>query len=89
MEYVECGNLSSFIAEKGEMSENVAKSVTSQLLEGLKIMHANNFCHRDLKPEVGLHKLEFAGLIKLTESAERSYCYKGTFGRQNRGFRYF
>lgn len=54
MEYFECGDLGQLIKDD-DLSENDIKSVATQLLEGLKIMHENNFCHRDLKPNVSIH----------------------------------
>lgn len=51
MEYIEHGDLAKLINESN-MTESDAKVITRQLLEGLKVMHENNFCHRDLKPMV-------------------------------------
>lgn len=51
MEYIEYGDLASLIL-KESLSESDAKIITRQLLRGLKIMHKNNFCHRDIKPMV-------------------------------------
>lgn len=50
MEYVKYGDLSRLIANQ-TMSERTSSDITRQLLEGLKIMHANKVCHRDLKPQ--------------------------------------
>lgn len=53
MEYIEYGDLSNLVdAHERNMTESDAKVITRQLLKGLKIMHENNFCHRDLKPMV-------------------------------------
>lgn len=52
IEYMEYGDLETFILNNN-VPENDLKTVTRQLLEGLKIMHGNNFSHRDLKPQVG------------------------------------
>lgn len=51
MEYFQHGTLDEFIKET--LSENNARIITLQLLEGLKVMHDEHFTHRDLKPEVG------------------------------------
>lgn len=56
MEYLSCGDLASLIFEQN-MTESDAKTITRQLLEGLKVMHQKQFCHRDLKPEVCLFHL--------------------------------
>lgn len=50
MEYVKYGDLSRLIASQ-TVSERISSDITRQLLEGLKIMHAHKFCHRDLKPQ--------------------------------------
>lgn len=51
MEYIKHGDLASLILER-DMNESDAKIITTQLLGGLNVMHKNNFCHRDLKPQV-------------------------------------
>lgn len=51
MEYMKHGDLNSLIL-KDYLTEIHAKTITIQVLEGLKIMHENGFCHRDLKPQV-------------------------------------
>lgn len=57
MEYIENGDLGSYLKRRkiagGPIPEGDTRSIARQLLEGLKIMHAKNFCHRDLKPQVG------------------------------------
>jgi serine/threonine protein kinase len=34
------------------LSEEEVQEISRQILEGLKIMHAEGFAHRDLKPQV-------------------------------------
>ena len=51
MEYISHGHLRNYMEEE-ERSESEAKAVTRQLLEGLFVIHQENFAHRDLKPEV-------------------------------------
>lgn len=63
MEYVEIGDLGNYIHEQKErkgirITEGDASIVTKQLLEGLKIIHASNFCHHDLKPQVSALQLK-------------------------------
>ena len=55
MEYFPYGDLSRHIS--AGFTEANTKIITTQLLEGLEIMHANDFAHRDLKPQVGLCSL--------------------------------
>lgn len=53
MEFIEHGHLGKYIAE---YRKNVdTKTITSQILEGLVVLHERGICHRDLKPEVRLH----------------------------------
>lgn len=55
MEYFPNGTLDHFIT-KG-LLEHDAQIIGQQLLEGLRIMHQEQFTHRDLKPQVSsLHK---------------------------------
>jgi calcium/calmodulin-dependent protein kinase I len=50
MEYFPMGDLSMHISK--DIQEHDLKDISSQLLEGLKLMHAECFTHRDLKPQV-------------------------------------
>jgi calcium/calmodulin-dependent protein kinase I len=59
MEYMAGGDLEanlldleSSIANGLTIPEEDVREITSQILEGLKIMHAEGFAHRDLKPKV-------------------------------------
>jgi serine/threonine protein kinase len=50
MEYLPLGDLRPYIAKP--LAEKDACKITQQLLEGLTLMHENDFAHRDLKPAV-------------------------------------
>jgi len=50
MEHLPLGDLSKHISE--DIREHDLKDISSQLLEGLKLMHSKGFTHRDLKPQV-------------------------------------
>jgi len=50
MEYLELGDLERHLTQP--LPEPEAREITTQVLEGLKFMHANDFIHRDLKPAV-------------------------------------
>ena len=52
MEYIQNGDLHAYIADRTTVTESDAQTISSQLLEGLQVMHKNNFAHRDLKPQV-------------------------------------
>lgn len=55
MEYVPLGDLERNVGRSKKVAEIEARSITEQLLSGLKIMHAESFAHRDLKPQVNGH----------------------------------
>ena len=50
MEYFPYGDLARYL--KSPLSEFQIKQITEDVLEGLKVMHAEGFTHRDLKPQV-------------------------------------
>jgi serine/threonine protein kinase len=52
MEYFSYGDLENYITRG--ITEDNAKLICAQLLEGLSLMHSIGFTHRDLKPQVGL-----------------------------------
>jgi serine/threonine protein kinase len=56
MEYVPLGDLEKNVSENsGKIPEVEAQDITEQILSGLKLMHAESFAHRDLKPQVFYH----------------------------------
>ena len=55
MEYFPYGDLARYL--KSPIAEHDIKQITIDLLEGLKIIHAEGFTHRDLKPQVCLSLL--------------------------------
>ena len=52
MEYFELGDLEGFILTSGTCTEQGARTIAQQILEGLSVMHELGFTHRDLKPQV-------------------------------------
>lgn len=52
MEYVPSGDLAKYMKDDPETAKAEAPEVTRQLLEGLKILHGEAICHRDVKPQV-------------------------------------
>lgn len=51
MEFIEHGLLGTYIAACAKVN---TEEITSQILEGLVVMHEREICHRDLKPQVRL-----------------------------------
>ena len=54
MEYLHSGDLYGYISNRPALSEQEAQVITFQILEGVFLMHDNDFAHRDLKPQVCL-----------------------------------
>jgi serine/threonine protein kinase len=53
MEYVPLGDLEkNVLGHSGKIPEVEARDIAEQILSGLKLMHAESFAHRDLKPQV-------------------------------------
>jgi serine/threonine protein kinase len=53
MEYLDLGDLHRYLMNRKEpLPEEQVQAITFQLLEGIDIMHDNEFAHRDLKPQV-------------------------------------
>jgi calcium/calmodulin-dependent protein kinase I len=53
MEYMPLGDLEQHATpSSGPLVEPEIRAISSQILEGLKIMHLESFVHRDLKPKV-------------------------------------
>lgn len=55
MEYYELGDLHTYLDRKPPLSECEAREITYQILDGLDLMHDNQFAHEDLKPSVSFH----------------------------------
>ena len=56
MEYFPYGDLDQYISDQSSrmaLRKTRPIEIASDLLEGLEIMHAEGFAHRDLKPQVG------------------------------------
>jgi serine/threonine protein kinase len=55
MEYLPLGDLEDNVPPKpGVLKEAEIRDIVSQVLQGLRIMHLENFVHRDLKPKVNI-----------------------------------
>ena len=51
LEYVDNGNLFSFIKSNNKLTELEAYKLFVQIVSAVRLLHENNFIHRDLKPE--------------------------------------
>ncbi|PHH87943.1 hypothetical protein CDD83_8211 [Cordyceps sp. RAO-2017] len=51
LEYIDQGDLFTFINSKGRLSEEVAIYFFRQMISAITYCHSFNVCHRDLKPE--------------------------------------
>lgn len=57
MEYLEIGDLFTYLYGKPPLPETEAKHITYQILDALSMMHQHEFAHRDLKPNVSFSSL--------------------------------
>ena len=63
MEYLPLGDLEdNVLAAGGSIKETEVRDIAVQILEGLKIMHLENFAHRDLKTKVSHGHYIYRGL---------------------------
>lgn len=52
MEYLELGDLGTYMVDEQQTAKENAQEITQQILEGLEALHKEGICHRDLKPQV-------------------------------------
>lgn len=52
MEHLELGDLWHYLYDRPPLPVTEAREIAFQILEGLVMMHENEFAHRDLKPNV-------------------------------------
>lgn len=84
MEYVACGELSTYQQSHRRIPEDVVRTITRQLLHALQYLHRRNITHRDIKPDNILIssvdplkvKLSDFGLSKITqdETFLKTFC---------------
>jgi len=65
LEYVENGDLFTYINSHGRLTEEQAMFVFRQMLSAIETCHSYNICHRDLKPENILLKED--GQVKIAD----------------------
>ncbi|KAK8149003.1 hypothetical protein G3M48_008480 [Beauveria asiatica] len=76
MEYLQHGDLQKHLAHP--LSEQEAKRITTQIIEGLGFMHGNGFTHRDLKPGEFALSIQYAR--KTVRHATRTTIHHGLNG---------
>lgn len=81
MEYIQYGDLSEYMKDQ-QTARAEAGEVTRQILEGLKILHGEAICHRDLKPQVWLLESKQESY---TETKKMSVEYPRCFARPTLG----
>ncbi len=62
MEYFVLGDLERYITSNS-ITEQDTKDITVDLLKAVKLMHAEDFTHRDIKPKVSTRLMIVFGLI--------------------------
>ncbi|KAJ5138474.1 Tetratricopeptide-like helical [Penicillium bovifimosum] len=91
MEYLELGDLLTYLHERPPLPEAEAKHIAYQILDGLTLMHENGFAHRDLKPHNILIKsqppaewwiklADFGITKRIEESGGQTKTIRGTPG---------
>ncbi|KAI5836907.1 ankyrin repeat-containing domain protein [Morchella snyderi] len=78
MEYMKDGDLSQYIrTESKTITEEKARQIVEQVIDGLVVLHQRKICHRDLKPKPYIDPIPTNGLLLLESSYElriwRSY----------------
>jgi serine/threonine protein kinase len=70
LEYLEGGDLISYIEKEGKLAEPVAKTIMKRALESIQFIHSNSVVHRDIKAENFLLEFDDKQIItgvKLTD----------------------
>ncbi|KAF8350145.1 MAP kinase [Amanita rubescens] len=65
LEYVPGGSVGTCLLKHGRFDENVTKSFTYQILDGLDYLHSKGILHRDLKADNIL--VEMSGICKISD----------------------
>lgn len=73
MEYLENGDLQRYLTRP--LPELEARTITLQVLEGLKFMHENGYVHRDLKPGVSVPRFSINNLLTNQPTSEYHGCH--------------
>ena len=77
LEYVQGGELFSYLRSQGFLSEDDTRFYAGQVTLMFEYLHSKNIIYRDLKPENLLVGLD--GYLKLTDFGFAKYCYGRTY----------
>ncbi|TDL28512.1 Pkinase-domain-containing protein [Rickenella mellea] len=86
LEYVPGGSVAGCLRKHGKFDDQVARSFTGQVLEGLEYLHANGIIHRDLKADnllvdpSGIIKISDFGISKRTDDINVNGIHTGMQG---------
>ena len=90
MEYLEEGNLSKNISTLAPLPQETVKTISKQILEGLKVMHQEGITHGDIKPAVlalpSSTSLDHVSLQNANECIEHLCGFYVSCVGQTRGF---
>ncbi|PCH33872.1 kinase-like protein [Wolfiporia cocos MD-104 SS10] len=86
LEYVPGGSIASCLRKHGKFDEEVTKSFTGQILDGLEYLHGKGILHRDLKADnilvetSGVCKISDFGISKRTDDINMAGAYTSMQG---------
>lgn len=79
MDYVGGGDLMEFVMDNGEVPEDAAQVIVSQILEAVNYVHGLGISHRDLKPDNILIAQDNPVRIKVSDFGLAKISQAGTF----------
>lgn len=86
LEYVPGGSIASCLRKHGKFDDEVSKSFTGQILDGLEYLHKRGILHRDLKADnilvetSGVCKISDFGISKRTDDINMAEAYTSMQG---------